>query len=76
MLNTDIVEGKWKEIKGKIRTKWAEFTDQEVEKMKGTQEELEGALQKKYGYKKEEAREHINAFIKECEKREKDSRSM
>ena len=63
MLNTDMVAGVWKEIKGKVRKTWGEFTDQEVEKMKGTQEELEGALQKKYGYKEEEAREQLVSFL-------------
>ena len=64
---TDMIEGKWKEIKGKIRQKWAEFTEDEVSKMKGNQEELEGALQKKYGYTKEKAGEQIRAFMKEHE---------
>jgi uncharacterized protein YjbJ (UPF0337 family) len=35
--------------------------------MKGSQEELEGALQTKYGYTKEEAAEHVRAFMDEEE---------
>lgn len=63
----DIVQGKWKEIKGKIRQKWGELTDDDISKMKGTREELEGAIQKKYGYKKEEAAEQVSSFMKSHE---------
>lgn len=64
-INSDIIAGQWKIIKGKIRAKWGEFTDQEIEKMEGTQEELEGALQKKYGYKKAEARNQLHSFMED-----------
>jgi uncharacterized protein YjbJ (UPF0337 family) len=55
MMNKDIVQGKWREIKGEIMKSWGELTDNEVEKFKGNAVGLAGELQKKYGYKKEEA---------------------
>lgn len=39
------------------------LTDDDVTKMKGSYEELEGALQKSYGYQKEEAKKSIDNFI-------------
>jgi uncharacterized protein YjbJ (UPF0337 family) len=63
-MNTDIIKGKWAEVKGKLRQQWGKLTDDEIEKMKGSQEELAGKLQKAYGYEKDKAHEEINTFIK------------
>jgi len=62
-MNKDIIQGKWKEIKGQLKQQWSEITDDDIGHMQGTYDELEGTLQKKYGYKKEEAQEQIQNFI-------------
>jgi len=62
-MNKDIVKGHWKEIKGKLKQQWGKFTDDQIDEMEGTYEELEGALQKNYGYQKDEAKKQINNFI-------------
>jgi uncharacterized protein YjbJ (UPF0337 family) len=64
-MNKDIIQGKWNEIKGKIKQQWGKFTDDDITKMNGTYDELHGALQKKYGYQKERAKEEIDSFLKE-----------
>ena len=63
-INKDIIQGKWKEISGKIKQYWSEITDDEIGKMKGSQEELMGMLQKKYGYDKERSKKEIDDFLK------------
>lgn len=63
IMSKDIIEGNWKEIKGKLRQQWGKLTDNEVTTMKGTFEELSGKLQKAYGYKKEQAKKEIDAFL-------------
>lgn len=63
-MNTDVIKGKWKEIKGQLREQWGKFTESEIAKMKGNQEELEEMLQKKYGYEKEKANDEVDAFLK------------
>jgi uncharacterized protein YjbJ (UPF0337 family) len=62
-MNRDIIQGKWNEIKGKIKTQWSKFTDDEIGQMLGSYEELHGYLQKKYGYDKEKSKQEINNFI-------------
>ncbi len=42
-------EGKWNELKGKIREEWAEVTDQELEEARGNWEQLKGFVQRKTG---------------------------
>lgn len=62
-MNKEIIKGHWNEIKGKLRAKWGELTDDDISKMKGSYEELLGTLQKKYGYEKEKAEKEIQDFI-------------
>ncbi|MEO8965029.1 MAG: CsbD family protein [Gammaproteobacteria bacterium] len=61
--NEDIIKGKWKEIKGKVKQQWGKFTDDEVAQMQGSYEELLGNVQKKYGYQKEQAKQEIDEFL-------------
>lgn len=62
-MNTDIIKGQWHVIKGKLKEQWGKLTDDEIMKMEGSSEELAGALQKAYGYEKEEAQAEIKKFI-------------
>lgn len=62
-MNKDIVEGNWTEIKGKLKQQWGKLTDDEISQMRGTYEELEGVLQKSYGYEKDQAKKEIDAFL-------------
>jgi uncharacterized protein YjbJ (UPF0337 family) len=64
-MDKDIIKGRWKEIKGKLRQKWGEVTDDDLSKMQGSYEELSGHLQKKYGYDKDRAKKEIDNFVKE-----------
>lgn len=64
-MEKDIIQGKWKEVKGKLRQKWGQLTEDEISQMKGSYEELAGKLQKKYGYEKDRAKKEIDNFLKE-----------
>lgn len=63
-MNKDIIKGHWKEIKGKIKQQWGKLTDDDIATMSGTFNELEGKLQKTYGYDKEKVKTEINTFLK------------
>ena len=62
-MNKDIIQGKWNEIKGRVKQQWGKLTDDELAQLKGTQEELSGLIQEKYGYKKEQAEKTICDFF-------------
>jgi uncharacterized protein YjbJ (UPF0337 family) len=64
-MNQDIIKGNWNEIKGKLKQQWGELTDDDIRKMEGSHEELQGILQKNCGYQKEKAQKYIDAFIKQ-----------
>lgn len=70
-MNKDILKGNWKELKGKVKQEWGKITDDEITQINGSCEELEGTLQKKYGYEKEQARKEIEKFMSKWEWKEK-----
>jgi uncharacterized protein YjbJ (UPF0337 family) len=64
-MNEDIIKGKWHEVKGKIKHKWGQLTDDDIDQMQGSSEELQGLLQKRYGYEREVSKKEIEEFIRE-----------
>jgi len=65
-MNWDSMKGDWKQVKGQIREKWGEFTDDELDQVKGRREQFEGLLQKKFGMAKEEVKKQVDAFEQSC----------
>ena len=61
-MNKDTVQGDWKILKGKIKTKWAKLNDRDLDALNGKLEKLSGTLQKKYGYAKEKAEKEFKEF--------------
>jgi len=49
-MDWNIIEGKWKELKGHAREQWGKLTDDELEEVGGKKDRLVGKLQQKYGY--------------------------
>jgi uncharacterized protein YjbJ (UPF0337 family) len=54
-MNEDILKGKWREIKGRVKEQWGKLTDNDLGKIEGKGEKLLGLLQKKYGYIRDKA---------------------
>jgi uncharacterized protein YjbJ (UPF0337 family) len=59
MLSQQALEGNWNEIKGKVREKWGQISDDDLEMLKGKGEQLVGAIQRRTG----EARDKIERFL-------------
>ena len=69
-MNWDIVEGNWKQFKGKVKEQWGKLTDDHLDKIAGKRDQLTGKIQEAYGIDKDEAEKQVKAF----EERNKDSR--
>ena len=61
------IKGKWNEIKGKLRQKYAELTDDDLQYAEGQDEELVGRIQQKTGRAKDEVRAEIRKWSEEDE---------
>jgi uncharacterized protein YjbJ (UPF0337 family) len=62
-MNSDILKGKWLQLKGKVRTQWGKLTDDELDQINGNGEQLVGLLQERYGYARDRAEREVNSFI-------------
>jgi uncharacterized protein YjbJ (UPF0337 family) len=63
-MNTDIAEGKWTQVKGKLRESWGDLTDDEIEQTKGNAQQLVGLLQERYGLAKDQAEKEVEALTR------------
>ena len=61
-MNWDQVEGKWKQIKGTVKTRWGKLTDDDLEVISGKKDQLVGRIQERYGIKKEEAQREVDEW--------------
>jgi uncharacterized protein YjbJ (UPF0337 family) len=71
-MNWDLVEGKWKQMKGQIREKWGNLTDDDLEMIAGKRDQLIGRLQVRYGIAKEEAAKQVDEFADSLRPKEKE----
>ncbi len=56
------IQGSWKELKGKLKQKYADLTDDDLLYEEGKDEELVGRLQRKLGMTIEEVKDEINGL--------------
>ncbi|HEY5138377.1 MAG TPA: CsbD family protein [Methylococcales bacterium] len=66
-MNKDILEGKWKQMRGNAKTWWGKLTDDDLDRAAGKYDVLAGLLQEKYGYTRQRADEEIDKRLKEFE---------
>jgi len=60
-MNTTSLKGKWNELKGKLKQKYAELTDNDLLYVEGQENELWGRIQQKIGKTKEEVMREMAA---------------
>ena len=64
-MNKDSLQGNWQELKGKVKQKWANLTDDDIKAIEGNYEELCGRVQKAYGYEQGQANTEVDQFLDE-----------
>ena len=61
-MNWDIVEGNWKQFKGKVQSQWGKLTDDHIDVIAGKRDQLAGKIQETYGITRDEAEAQIKHF--------------
>jgi len=64
-MNSTILEGKWTELKGRLRAQWGRLTDDDLEEIQGDAEILIGKLQQRYGHAKDRIRKEVDDWLSE-----------
>ena len=61
-MNQDIIKGKWAQIRGQLKQKWAKLTDDDLGRLEGHRDYLVGKVQERYGIAKDKADEQVKEF--------------
>lgn len=61
-MNKDIIQGNWKQLRGKVLQQWGKLTDDDFDVINGSRTELAGKLQERYGVMKDEADRQIRSW--------------
>ena len=69
MSNTDILEGKWKQLKGNLREHWSRLGEIDIDEINGKRERLVGKIQEKYGLARQEAEEQVSRVLDKVNQR-------
>jgi uncharacterized protein YjbJ (UPF0337 family) len=62
-MNRNVLEGKWLQLRGAVREKWGDLTDDDLDQIAGKRDKLAGILQERYGYTQIEADREIDDFL-------------
>jgi uncharacterized protein YjbJ (UPF0337 family) len=54
------VQGNWKQVKGKVKEKWGQLTEDDLDVIAGRRDQLEGKIQERYGVAKDQVRKDID----------------
>lgn len=61
-MNSDIIKGKWKQLSGRMKERWGNLTDDDLNVAEGHSDYLTGKLQERYGWTKEKAQQELRDF--------------
>lgn len=59
-MNSDIAEGKWRQLKGSVKQKWGKLTDDDIQQVEGNLEKFCGKMQERYGMSRDQAEQEFN----------------
>ena len=61
-MNWDVIEGNWKQFKGRAQQKWGKLTDDDCDRIEGSYEELVGIVQERYGHQRDAAEREVREW--------------
>ena len=61
-MNSDQIEGKWKQLKGSVKKQWGKLTDDDLDVIAGKQDQLAGKIQERYGITRDEAAKQVHEW--------------
>jgi len=62
-MNSDTLQGKWKQAKGAIKERWGKLTDDDMDVINGQRDQLVGRVQERYGIAKDQAQKQVDEWM-------------
>lgn len=66
-MNRDELVGHWNEVKGRLQEHWGQLTDDDLQRAKGSAQQLVGVVQQKTGATRNEVESFLRQFIGDSE---------
>ncbi|MDZ4842805.1 MAG: CsbD family protein [Hyphomicrobium aestuarii] len=63
-MDWDRIAGNWKQWTGSAKEQWGKLTDDDLAVVNGQREQLEGKIQERYGYSKDQVRQEVDDWMK------------
>ncbi len=64
-MNNQTLKGEWNQLKGSVKQKWADLTDDDLTHIEGSRDKLVGRLQERSGRNKEEVEREVDDWRRE-----------
>ena len=62
-MNRDNLQGKWRQVRGRVKQQWGRLTDDELDQIAGSYDVLVGKIQEKYGESREEIDDALGRIL-------------
>ena len=62
-MDWDRIQGNWKQFTGRFKEKWGKLTDDDLTAINGRRDQLEGKLQERYGWAKDQVRRDVDNWL-------------
>lgn len=56
------LKGKWNEIKGKVKERWGDLTNDDLDRIEGRRDQLIGTIQQRYGKARDEVEREVETW--------------
>jgi uncharacterized protein YjbJ (UPF0337 family) len=61
-MNSDQLQGKWKQMKGAVKERWGKLTDDDIDVINGKHDQLIGKIQERYGIARDVAQKQVDEW--------------
>jgi uncharacterized protein YjbJ (UPF0337 family) len=61
-MNSDQLQGKWKQMKGSVKERWGKLTDDDINVIDGKHDQLIGRIQERYGIARDAAQKQVDEW--------------
>lgn len=65
MINAQQLQGHWNEVRGKLRRKWGQLSNDDLAEFRGNVEELVGVIQRKTGVARDKVESYLSSLSDE-----------
>lgn len=63
-MNWDQIEGRWKQVGGKIQAEWGKLTNDDLDVIEGNRDRFVGRIQERYGIERSEAERQVDDWAR------------